>query len=129
MSCLFLEFSKESFQITVDAIKLTETPERERVDEGDDCISCSQFKLFVCAGLGTHTRTCRRQRGNCGNQFSPWVVMRIRSPGSEASTPTPKTCLLSYQQFLFTDKERIKFFCSPLCGPLASDHHMTVPLY
>lgn len=56
MSCLFLEFSKESFQITVDAIKLTETPERERVDEGDYCISCTQFKLFVCAGLGIHTR-------------------------------------------------------------------------
>lgn len=71
----------------------------------------------------------QNQRGNCGNQFSSWVVMRLRSPGSVASTPTPETYLLSFQQLLFEDKERIKLFCSPLCRLLSSDRHGTVPLY
>lgn len=71
MSCLFLEFSKESFQITVDAIKLTETPERERVDEGDYCISCKQFDLFDCVQGWGCTCTCRTKEEIVGISSLP----------------------------------------------------------
>lgn len=41
----------------------------------------------------------------------------------------PETYLLSCQQLLFEDKERIELFCSPFYRLLSSDRHVTVPLY